>query len=377
MVKIFMTERKDFEHFSKVRTVAQDENGDWLSFASSTFSLSSFGSEMIKTVYTGGVNTFVENRRGGNVRKIFDHIHTVSSEKEGCAVSLLHPFSFAYYRKFGYEKVSDHTIVEFPTRYIDFVPRRCKFVQYDDSKLNDMLYIYREFAKGRNLLIQRFDNKFYGTECGDSDGIRRRYICYDDNGVPMAYIIYTIHKEFYVSHVTNTRLTVNEMAYTSPEALREIFSFLRMYEGECDMIKMPDFSLYGECELLLKNYTHTSYKPVPDLMARVLNTEMMLNAQVYPNREGEFTVKVVDVLPTVAGVFKVSYGGGDHKVVRLDDCASPDLTVEVGTFSRLIYGYDGVTQEKARYLDGIEMHKDSEDFFRAFPKKPCGAFEHF
>ena len=193
----------------------------------------------------------------------------------------------------------------------------------------------------------------------------------------MAYIIYTIHKEFYVSHVTNTRLTINEMAYTSPEALREIFSFLSMYEGECEMIKMPDFSLYSECELLLKNYTHTSYKPVPDLMARVLNTEKMLNAHIYPKKEGEFTVKVVDVLPTAAGVYKVSYGGNDHTVKRLDDSAEADLTLQIGTFTRLIYGYDGLTEEKARYLDGIEIHKDSEDFFRAFPKRPGGAFEHF
>ena len=110
MVEIIMTERKDFENYSKVRTVAKDEKGDWLSFASSTFTLSSFGSEMIKTVLTGGVNTFVENRRGGNVRKIFDRIHTVSAEQEDCAVSLLHPFSFAYYRKFGYEKVGPYMI---------------------------------------------------------------------------------------------------------------------------------------------------------------------------------------------------------------------------------------------------------------------------
>ena len=81
MVEIITTERKDFEHYSKVRAVARDENKDWLSFASVTFSRSSFGSEMIKTMYTGGVNTFVEHRRGGNVRKIFEYMK-VQDERE-------------------------------------------------------------------------------------------------------------------------------------------------------------------------------------------------------------------------------------------------------------------------------------------------------
>ena len=376
MAEIVITDRNDFEHFSKIRTIARDENGECLSCAWSTYTRSSFGNEMLNTVCTGGVSTPVENRRGGNVRRIFDYIHTFAAEEEDCAVSLLHPFSFAYYRKFGYEKVSDTTIVEFPTRYIDFVARRCKFVQYDDSKLNDMLYIYREFAKSRNLLLQRFDNTFYNTKSNSPNETKHCYICYDDNGNPMAYIVYTIYKELYVNHYINTWLTVNEMAYTSAEALREIFSFLRMYEGECDMIRLTDLSIYSEVELLLKNYTHTSYKSVPDLMARVLNTEKMLNAQAYPIREGEFTVKIVDVMPSVAGTFKVSFGAGEHTVKRVDT-AAPDLTLEVGTFARLIYGYDGLTQERAKYLDGIDIHNNCEDFFRAFPKKPCGAFEHF
>ena len=66
----------------------------------------------------------------------------------------------------------DYFIVKFPTRMIDFVPRCCNFVPYDDSKLSDMIRIYNEFSKGRNLLLKRFDDRHY------KNPQKKIYICY-------------------------------------------------------------------------------------------------------------------------------------------------------------------------------------------------------
>ena len=148
-----------------------------------------------------------------------------------------------------------------------------------------------------------------------------------------------------------------------------------MFEGEFDDITLENVAMCPEVELLLRHYTHTSYTAVPDIMAKTLDTEKMLLAADYPNKEGEFTVKVVDNMPSVAGTFKVSYGGGDCKVERVE--AAPDLILEAPAFTRLIYGYDGVSAEIAKYMDGVEISGNADDFFLAFPKKPCGVYEHF
>ena len=157
--------------------------------------------------------------------------------------------------------------------------------------------------------------------------------------------------------------------------LREIFSFLRMFEGEFDEIELANIAPCPEVELLLRHYTHTSYKLLPDIMAKTLDTEKLLVANSYPIKEGEFTVKVEDTMPSVGGTFKVAYGGGECAVKRVESEA--DLTLTADAFTRLIYGYDGVGADAAKYMDGVMINGRAEDFFLAFPKRPCGAFEHF
>ena len=234
--------------------------------------------------------------------------------------------------------------------------------------LPDLISIYQAFSKGRNLLLPRVDGEKYQG--------KTIYVCYD-GGTPIAYVILSEHKELYVNNYRNTLLTVNEMAYVSPKGLREIFSFLRMFEGEFDEIELLDGGLYSEVDLLLRHYVHTKYTSIADLSAKLLNTEAMLLANTYPQKEGAFTVKITDELPTVAGVYRVSYGGGDCQVKRLDDTAQSDILLPSNVFTRLIYGNDPIDERNVRYFDGVEIYGNTEDLFRAFPKRPCGVFEHF
>ena len=356
MAEIIITNRKDTEERVLLRAAATAPDGTELSRGFFEHRSSAFGQGNVKALLAGGIGTAVEYRRGGNIRKMFEKMHAEAAQ-EGVAVALLHPFSFAYYRKFGYEKVADHLIVKFPTRYIDFVPRRCNFMPYQDSMLPDLLRLHAAFARGRNLLLQRIDDSQY------KNPERQTYVCYS-----------TYHR-LAINHYEDSLLTVHELAYASPEALREIFSFLRMFEGEFDEIEFANVAMCPEVDLLLRNYTHTAYTLLPDIMARVLNTEKMLLAQDYPLQEGAFTLRIEDTLPSVSGIFKVAYGGGECTVQR--GAGSPDLTLSASALARLIYGYDGVTAEAAKYMDGVQIDGSAEAFFRAFPKKPCGIFEHF
>ena len=67
----------------------------------------------LKTLTISGVATSPEYRRCGCVRQMLNKLFEMAPER-GWEVSFLHPFSFSYYRKFGYEKVADHKIIEFP-----------------------------------------------------------------------------------------------------------------------------------------------------------------------------------------------------------------------------------------------------------------------
>jgi hypothetical protein len=63
-------------------------------------------------------------------------------------------------------------------------------------------------------------------------------------------------------------------------------------------------------------------------------------------------------------------------VVTKKDSGTADLTLDIVSFTRIVYGNDLITQESAAYLDNTVIRSTSNDFFRAFPKRPCGLYEY-
>ena len=369
MNRFTLTQTHNYSHRSRYVVELLDQQDVMLSKGTIHLMQTAFGDEFLKTLSFSGVVTPMQYRRQGHVREIFDYAWQWGIEHEA-VVSLLHPFSFSYYQKFGYGKVADHLIVRCPIRMLEFVPRCGDFEKFEESEANwQQLYdLHNEFCRGRLLTMLRCDPQFYkGKEI---------YV-YREGGQPAGYIAYTTEKKLMVNHYEEGLMTVHEIVYKTPSALKAILGFIRMYDGELEDVEFANIAMCPEVELQLRHYTHTRYRLLPDLMARVLDTEKMLLAHTYPQQEGAFRIRVEDRLPTVQGSFLVEYGGGSCQVKRLGENAAVDMTVDSPSLSRLLYGYDAVTPQQAAYCDGISIDGNADDFFRAFGKRPAGMFEHF
>lgn len=352
-----------------------DKTGEQMSSAVLTTADSRYNGEFLSTLLIGGVATHPEYRRYGCVRRILESAFEQAPER-GWVVSLLHPFSFAYYRKFGYEKVSDHRLLEFPMKALDFAPR-CPDLKLVDrpERLADALKVYDAFAKNRNIMFRRFDARCYSLNPREEN--RSTYIWYDSQGTPSSYVTVGVEKYMVVNHLESVNLHVYEQAYTSPESLMAILGFLRMYEGELDSVKIHNCAMCPELDFVLRHYTHTHYLQVPDVMARVLDVKALLEANRYPQESGRFAIRVEDTLPFTAGVYQVEYEKGKAEVARLSHEASYDLSAPMPAFTQLVYGYERYTPDNAVYLPGVQLKNSAEDFFAAFPKRDNGLFEHF
>ena len=366
---------EDIDAFRAGRSVKVTVNDGGALVSSGTFRIarSAFANSELKVLLAAGISTPVEYRRRGYVRAMFEHMHKLAAD-EGCAAAILHTFSFAFYRKFGYEKVSNHLSASFPLSKLDFVPACADFVPCGEEKTGDLIKIYDRFSAGRNLLLKR-------SAYSDFSG-GRKYICYID-GEPAAYVCLDSSVRFDVNRLTDTRLFVREYAFVSPETMRKLFSFLRMFEGEYEIVEFCDCAMAPEIELMLRHYNHTEYAMRSDLEARVIDTRKILEANTYPKEAGSFTLKIIDDLPTAAGCFRVDFGGGDVRVTE-EVNERADLELTAGAFIRLAYGLDGVNASQAAYMDGVKFVSSEVngcsgicDFFRAFPKRSGGIFEHF
>ncbi len=332
----------------------------------------------VKAMTIGGVGTDPEYRRLGLVRSFLAKAAGLADE-EGCAITVLHPFSFAYYRKFGFERVADHRILEFPVRALDFAPRYEKFIRCTAAELPLLDQVYNAFVKNRNVMFERCGNFAWPVE----DARQRVYLSFDENRIPDAYITYDLDTPLYVNHIANATLHVREFGFTTPAALDKLFGFMRMFDGQVDNVILHNTAMAPEVELRLRHYTHTKITVVPDLMARINDVETVLKAMRYPDAPGSFTVKVTEPEGTAhsaektSGIWKVFYENGCADVTCLPDDAAFDLAADIPAFTRLVFGYESCGADAARYMPGVELKTSCTDFFRAFGNRPCGLFEHF
>jgi len=332
-----------------------------------------FGEKWIPSVLVGGVGTKPEYRRGGHVRELFERMFA-ASEREPWVVSLLHPFSFNYYRMFGYELVSDHRLVTVAMDKLSHIPRFSEFRPLKESELPEVLDLYNNrFAPHRNLTQKRFDTQRFpfGDNSGDVAYALR------ENGRFTAYLRLHTEKKYIVNHMGEGVLTVKEIVFESLDALVKAMGFLRMYEGELEQVFFANLAPIPEVEYLLREYIAEKIEIVPDVAARVLDTVGLLEAVSYPQKAGQFIIKIEDILPKVAGTYHVEYADGKAEITKLCEDAAWDICTDAAGFARLAYGYDGANARMARYMPGVRLNNDAEDFFRAFPKQICGIFEHF
>ncbi|MDD6800713.1 MAG: GNAT family N-acetyltransferase [Firmicutes bacterium] len=354
--------------------VIKNDNGETMSHGGFNILESVYCGKYVPTLTIGGIGTQPEYRRRGLVREVMSSIFDVAHEN-GVYVSMLHPFSFEYYRKFGYEKIADHRILEFPITKLDFTPRCSNLYRIDSQKrVEDAVKVYNAFAKDRNIMFRRY-NDSYLKKVGDKSG--STHIWYDENGEPASYITLSVENYYCINRMASINLNVYEMCFTTKESLLALFGFMRMFEGENDTVKIHNCAMSPEIELMLRGYTHTSYKLIPDLMARVIDVKGMLEANEYPKEQGHFRIKINDFLDYTSGVWEVEYIDGEGEARKLPDEAPYEMELDMPAFTQLIYGYEACDARIASFMHNVKINGDCSDFFRAFPKRYNGLFEHF
>lgn len=330
-----------------------------------------YNGQVFSAVGIGGVASVPEYRRLGAVREIFNHIFSLAPER-GWATSYLYPFSFTFYRQFGYERVIKRCGLKIPADALARFPRNtnAKLYEKDGSvKKEDLLTVYNEWAMRNNITFYRnIDCGYWSDKPHKSQKLT--YLWYNDNGKPEAYASF---------RCKNGRMDVYELCYISPDSLRGMLGFLRMFEGQVqsyDFLELPE-----ECELdlVLGKYIDAEYRVESGAMGRVLLPELLLKSNKYPTERGHFRLRTDDFIEYNRFVWEVEYGNGEVSVTKKDYDSEFDVSMTPPAFSRLLLGCGSFNTENAAYLDGVSIAnaEGAEHLFKAFPKKNAVIYERF
>lgn len=354
-MKLIIKQKKKNEYVNTLRFNQVDEaTGKTVSTALICIRSTRFAGKFIPTMTVADVSTLPEYRNRGLVREMLNVAHSKAREY-GAYISLLHPFSFDFYRKFGYEKISDTVSATFDAGELAAPSDTAELVPINEKYYDDVLSLFKEFSRNRNLMLDRYNISAFLRRSAET-------MLYFKDKILCGYIIFQKDTE-------SRKITVSEVVFKDKDALKDLLYGIRKHSEGFVKIEILDCEPIPEIYELLENKKVT-YDSRGDLAARVLDTEALLLAHEYPEARGEFTVSVTDTLPTVSGIFKIMYEGKKCTVERLTEDIEADVTMDASLLLRTVYGCD-IPPDIERETEAIK------DFYRAFPKQTNGLYEHF
>lgn len=318
----------------------------------------------------GGVGTLPEYRKGGHIRKIFEKALPEMRE-EGKVFSFLYPFSFAFYRKFGYELCRTYNRVTLPVKLFQTFPYpdRVEFFQKGGDAA-PYAKVYEVFARDKNLAVVRTEKGWKNIL--DMDPYIKRqytYLYRDASGEPAAYVIFSAEKDD-----DGNLMAIRELAWVNPAAFFAMLGFLGGLAPQFGNAQWNMPSAFDITSLFPESHEIKITRPVGG-MNRIVNVPQALSLLRAPEKEGRAVIKVTDkFLPANDGVYKIEWDGSGSLFAKTSG-RTPDMETDVETLTQLVTGF--LTLEQARYRKNIVVDRNEKPLRALFPHKDLYLMEYF
>ncbi|MFH2113042.1 MAG: GNAT family N-acetyltransferase [Spirochaetota bacterium] len=313
----------------------------------------------------GSVATYPEYRRRGYVRELFAALFPRMREL-GQAFSMLFPFSYPYYRSFGYELAYSKNQYTFPLAQLkpgndegslELVMPSAELVK----ELDEIKELYRHFAAPRNLAMNRCDADWKRLIPADPHKSQEYFYLYRNAASEaQAYFQYkAVRKTPY-----EIDMSIQDLAWRGAGGLRSLLSRLALFHP---LAVSATLCLPSDC--VLEHHIPDSYsierKILASCMVKVVDVQAALRATRFPG-SGSLVIMVRDdTLDWNNDCFLVEWSGGSTEASRTT--RNPQLSLDVRTLAQLLVGYSGGMELVDHGL--AESGLSREQLAAIFPRK--------
>ncbi|WP_242224184.1 enhanced intracellular survival protein Eis [Bacillus cereus group sp. BfR-BA-01380] len=240
------------------------------------------GEEKFKMGGIAGVATYPEFRRNGYVKKLLKYV-LETMRQDGYSVSMLHPFSVSFYRKYGWELFVNRLVCSLTKadlimkEYVSGSIKRCK----KDSHLKEIEIVYEQFAKKYSGMLVRERDIWLNFVYGDLNAA----VYYNRADEPMGYILYKIE---------SSKMKVEEFVPLNSEARTGLWNFICQHDSMIQELEM----IVHEKEPLLFSLQEPRIKAEikPYFMVRIVDVERFIKQYpfAWENNEEEVILHISD-----------------------------------------------------------------------------------
>ena len=325
----------------------------------------------VKMAGIGGVATLPESRGLGCIRHIYEKAYPAMVE-DGQVFSFLYPFSYDYYRKFGYEMCYANNKVWIPLSQLSKYPYPRNLAAHEPGDDHaPYAKIYAAFIKDYNLAVVRDAKAWEDLLKRDPYKDRKfTYLISNDAGEPVAYMLYTREE----GEWGTGNLKMKEFCWANAEGFRLGLGFMGRMSAEYQKMcwESPDDV---NVHLLIADCYDATHEVHCGGMNRIVSVLPALETLTTPCGTGSVAIEVTDdYYPANAGKYLIQWNEGDIKVARVED-VSADMAVSVQTLVQLVTGY--ITTAEAEYKNGTTIHGKRSELTALFPKRKLYLAERF
>ncbi|WP_186577580.1 GNAT family N-acetyltransferase [Aquibacillus kalidii] len=280
-----------------------------------------------------GVSTWPEYRRKGHVANLMNH--TLYEMKiQGLSISMLHPFSIDFYRRFGWELT--HYNYHYTFSPSDLKNTKGKGYSKRGTKDTDLPLlksIYHKNSSQYNLFLDREDWWWLNKVIADEDSI---VIYYDENGDAQGYLI---------ASLSESRLTVKEIIFLTGDACYGLLEWLKNHDS---MIKEIEMKILPNDQLSF--YFHNpriNIKKSAYFMTRIVDFSTFIRKYPFFNSEDPISIvmEIKDELaPWNEGMWEIEIS--NNKVTEVNRVSSTNsqlkITTDILSLSALLFNSEPI-----------------------------------
>ncbi len=323
-----------------------------------------------------GVASPPESRRKGLVRKLLE-CSLGEYRDRGRAVSVLWPFRYDFYRKYGWDTANDRVSYDCEPDALSFATGAVDdptFVAVGPDSIGALDAVYGRHSDEYALTLER-DDAWWRTRILSNRGTDPFVYTLERDGTTAGYLVYTIDGEW-----GSRTMKVKELAFDDHDAFLSLLSFCHTHDSQVETVELPGPADSDLLDLTPKpKAVDCTVETGP--MVRIVDVESALSMVTYPVGQSSettrrLTLSVSDPLVEWnGGCFELEFTGGKATCDRTDD--DPDAEIDIGALSQLLVG-----TRSARDLERVgRLRTASEAKLEAleslFPETQVYLREHF
>jgi len=284
-----------------------------------------------------GVSTWPEHRRHGYVALMLKELLAVM-KKNGQTISMLHPFSFSFYRKFGWESYVEYKKYQLSADHLPSLRKRFSSKQLGAvERLQDwqsLASVYDRYAEQYNGMLKRNDSWWKERVSTRKPGIYAG--------------AYNVHRElagYLIYEVSNRVMTIHEFIALTKEAEQQLLLYIAQHDSMIESVTWTtpadDCFAYGLDNPRIKQ------EIIPYFMARIVDAEQFIAQYRFKpsDQDEEFSLCIEDEhAPWNNGNYKLRIASSGKATLTNDQATDNDnesqkLKLSIGTLTAWLLNY--------------------------------------